>query len=245
MHVPDGFLDVATSARHRRRRRGRRRAGAARRPSRAGRPDRPDGRPRRRRSCSPPRCSTSPSAPAPAATCSAARWRRSWSGRAPRLLCLAVVLLVQALLFADGGVTALGTNITLLGDRHRRRRLAGLPPAPDGAAQPDRAGPARWPAVAAFVSVPVDRARLRRACTPSAGRPRSRLAALATAMVGWHTAHRTGRGRDHRPGGRQRRRRTPRPRPRRPPGPGRPHARGCAPTPRPPGARREDAHPAS
>ncbi len=30
-------------------------------------------------------------------------------------LCLAVVLLVQALLFADGGLTALGTNITLMG----------------------------------------------------------------------------------------------------------------------------------
>lgn len=31
------------------------------------------------------------------------------------LLCLSVVLLVQALLFADGGLTALGTNITLMG----------------------------------------------------------------------------------------------------------------------------------
>lgn len=30
-------------------------------------------------------------------------------------LCLSVVLLVQALLFADGGLTALGTNITLMG----------------------------------------------------------------------------------------------------------------------------------
>jgi len=30
------------------------------------------------------------------------------------LLCVSVVLLVQALLFADGGITALGTNITLL-----------------------------------------------------------------------------------------------------------------------------------
>ena len=30
-------------------------------------------------------------------------------------LCLSVVLLVQGLLFADGGVTALGTNITLFG----------------------------------------------------------------------------------------------------------------------------------
>ena len=34
-----------------------------------------------------------------------------WTG----MLCLSVVLLVQALLFADGGLTALGTNITLLG----------------------------------------------------------------------------------------------------------------------------------
>ncbi|MGP4112182.1 energy-coupling factor ABC transporter permease [Streptomyces sp. 4N509B] len=31
------------------------------------------------------------------------------------VLCLAVVLLMQALLFADGGLTALGTNITLMG----------------------------------------------------------------------------------------------------------------------------------
>src|SRR3712207_2886559 len=34
-----------------------------------------------------------------------------WTG----LLCLSVVLLVQSLLFADGGVTALGTNIVLMG----------------------------------------------------------------------------------------------------------------------------------
>lgn len=31
------------------------------------------------------------------------------------LLCISVVLLVQALLFADGGLTALGTNISLMG----------------------------------------------------------------------------------------------------------------------------------
>src|SRR5262245_45661460 len=31
------------------------------------------------------------------------------------LLCVSVVLIVQALLFADGGITALGTNITLMG----------------------------------------------------------------------------------------------------------------------------------
>ena len=34
-----------------------------------------------------------------------------WTG----VLCISVVLLVQALLMADGGITALGTNITLMG----------------------------------------------------------------------------------------------------------------------------------
>lgn len=34
-----------------------------------------------------------------------------WTG----LLCLSVVFMVQCLLFADGGITALGTNITLMG----------------------------------------------------------------------------------------------------------------------------------
>lgn len=34
-----------------------------------------------------------------------------WTG----ILCLSVVLLVQSLLFADGGITALGTNILLIG----------------------------------------------------------------------------------------------------------------------------------
>lgn len=32
----------------------------------------------------------------------------------PAILCLSVVLIVQAILFADGGLTALGTNITLM-----------------------------------------------------------------------------------------------------------------------------------
>src|SRR3954454_2935940 len=36
-------------------------------------------------------------------------------GPATGLLCMAVVFLVQCLLFADGGITALGTNITLMG----------------------------------------------------------------------------------------------------------------------------------
>ena len=37
---------------------------------------------------------------------------RAWS---PSSSCLTVVLIVQALLFADGGLTALGTNVTLMG----------------------------------------------------------------------------------------------------------------------------------
>jgi len=36
-------------------------------------------------------------------------------GPSTALLCITVVLLVQALLFADGGITALGTNIDLMG----------------------------------------------------------------------------------------------------------------------------------
>jgi cobalt/nickel transport system permease protein len=36
-------------------------------------------------------------------------------GPATALLCLSVVFMVQCLLFADGGITALGTNITLMG----------------------------------------------------------------------------------------------------------------------------------
>lgn len=36
-------------------------------------------------------------------------------GPATGLLCLATVLIIQSLLFADGGITALGTNINLMG----------------------------------------------------------------------------------------------------------------------------------
>jgi cobalt/nickel transport system permease protein len=44
------------------------------------------------------------------------------------VLCMTVVLLVQAVLFADGGLTALGTNVTLWAGR-RRRGLRRVPPA--------------------------------------------------------------------------------------------------------------------
>jgi cobalt/nickel transport system permease protein len=36
-------------------------------------------------------------------------------GPATALLCMSVVFLVQCLLFADGGITALGTNVVLMG----------------------------------------------------------------------------------------------------------------------------------
>ena len=39
------------------------------------------------------------------------------------VLCISVVLLMQGILFADGGLTALGVNITDMGDRHHRRRV--------------------------------------------------------------------------------------------------------------------------
>ena len=66
------------------------------------------------------------------------------------LLCMATVFLVQCLLFADGGITALGTNIDLMGAGHRRGRLDGLQGAPGGAARSGsrwwrrRPGSRRW-----------------------------------------------------------------------------------------------------
>jgi cobalt/nickel transport system permease protein len=104
-----------------------------------------------------------------------------WTG----ILCLAVVLLVQSLLFADGGITALGTNITLMG-------LVGV-----GvgwlvfrglqAVLPKRVGlVAPLAAAAAFVSVPVAALAFVGLYAVGGQAPVS-LAALATAMVGWHT----------------------------------------------------------
>jgi cobalt/nickel transport system permease protein len=103
-----------------------------------------------------------------------------WTG----VLCLAVVLLVQALLFADGGITALGTNITLMGlvgvlvgwlvfrglQLVLPRRL-GLVPA--------------LAAVAGLVSVPVSALAFVGLYAVGGQAPVS-LAALTTAMVGWH-----------------------------------------------------------
>jgi cobalt/nickel transport system permease protein len=103
-----------------------------------------------------------------------------WTG----VLCLAVVLLVQSLLFADGGITALGTNITLMGligvllawvvfrglQAVLPKRLA-LVPVLAGVA-----GLVAVPAAAlAFVGL-----------YAVGGQAPVSLSTLATAMVGWH-----------------------------------------------------------
>ncbi len=103
-----------------------------------------------------------------------------WTG----VLCLAVVLLVQSLLFADGGVTALGTNITLMGlvgvvaGWLTFRLLQSVLPKRVGLVPP-------LAAVAAFVSVPVTALAFVGLYAVGGQAPIS-LTALMTAMVGWH-----------------------------------------------------------
>ncbi len=101
------------------------------------------------------------------------------------VLCVSTVLLVQCLLFADGGITALGTNVTLMGlvgvgvgwlvFRLVRailpNRLASVAPAA---------------AIAALVSVPAA-ALAFTGLYAIGGEAPIALDALATAMVGWHT----------------------------------------------------------
>ena len=99
-------------------------------------------------------------------------------------LCLAVVLLVQGLLFADGGITALGTNITLFsvvavgtgwlvfrGLQVVLPKRIGLVPFLAG--------------VAAFVSVPVTAAAFVGLFAVGGQAPVS-LGAVLTTMIGWH-----------------------------------------------------------
>jgi cobalt/nickel transport system permease protein len=99
-------------------------------------------------------------------------------------LCLAVVLLVQGLLFADGGVTALGTNITLfsiVGVGTGWLVFRGL----------QRVLPQRLPMVpvaaglAALVSVPVT-ALAFVGLFALGGQAPVPLGAVMTAMLGWH-----------------------------------------------------------
>ncbi|MDQ3357957.1 MAG: energy-coupling factor ABC transporter permease [Actinomycetota bacterium] len=107
-------------------------------------------------------------------------------------LCLSVVLIVQALLFADGGLTALGTNITLLGlvavwaawfvfkglSVVLPRRRAVIPP---------------LAFVAGLVSVPVA-ALAFVGLFAIGGLAPVPLDTLTTAMLGWHTAIGLGEG---------------------------------------------------
>jgi cobalt/nickel transport system permease protein len=103
-----------------------------------------------------------------------------WTG----VLCLAVVLLVQSLLFADGGITALGTNITLMG-------LVGVVVGwlvfrGLQAALPRRTAlVAPLAAVAGFVSVVVTALAFVGLYAVGGQAPVS-LTALTTAMLGWH-----------------------------------------------------------
>jgi cobalt/nickel transport system permease protein len=103
-----------------------------------------------------------------------------WTG----VLCMTVVLLVQGLLFADGGLTALGTNVTVMG---LTTVLVGfvlitallrmLPK------RTSLVGPAAG--LAAFVSVPVA-ALVFTLLYAVGGAVSIPLGTLATAMVGWH-----------------------------------------------------------
>jgi cobalt/nickel transport system permease protein len=101
------------------------------------------------------------------------------------VLCLSVVLLVQGLMMADGGITALGTNITLMGLVTvvvgwttfivLRRLLPARPSSVPVAA-----------AVGAFLSVPVA-AMVFMLLFSIGGQAPVELSKVVVAMLGWHT----------------------------------------------------------
>lgn len=101
------------------------------------------------------------------------------------VLCLSVVLLVQALFMADGGITALGTNITLMGLVGVAvgwlvfRGLRALLPKRVSMVAP-AAG------VAALVSVPAAAAAFTLLFAVGGTAPVD-TSTLLTAMLGWHT----------------------------------------------------------
>ncbi len=103
-----------------------------------------------------------------------------WTG----MLCLSVVLLVQALFMADGGITALGTNVTLMGVvgcfiGYAVFRLVLL-------VLPRRLGSvAPAAAVGALLSVPVAAAVFTLLFVVGGNAPID-AGAVLTAMVGWH-----------------------------------------------------------
>lgn len=105
-------------------------------------------------------------------------------GPATAVLCLSVVLLVQCLLFADGGITALGTNITLmgmvgvLGGWLLFRVVQALLPK-----RPSMVAPAA--AIAGLVSVPLAALGFV-GLYAGGGTAPVPLDGLLSAMVGWH-----------------------------------------------------------
>ena len=103
-----------------------------------------------------------------------------WTG----VLCLAVVLLVQSLLFADGGITRARHQHHADGSGRHRRRLVRLPRTPVGAAQTHRPGRTdrrrrrvRLGGVTALAFVGL---------YAVGGQAPVSLTALATAMLSWH-----------------------------------------------------------
>ncbi|ALJ21572.1 energy-coupling factor ABC transporter permease [Microbacterium sp. No. 7] len=105
-------------------------------------------------------------------------------GPALGLLCLSVVLVVQAVVFADGGLTALGTNITLMG-------VVAIAAGWGVARLAQRLLPRRpWSVVAAaalgaFVSVPAASLAFGLLFAVGGQAPLPLDAVLAS-MVGWH-----------------------------------------------------------
>ena len=102
-------------------------------------------------------------------------------GPCTAVLCISVVLLVQALFMADGGITALGTNITLMALVGVVGRLARLQGRPVGAAEaarrwsPRPRRSARWsacPVAALGLHPAVRRRRHRSRSTPAPCSPR-------------------------------------------------------------------------
>ena len=104
-----------------------------------------------------------------------------WTGA----LCLSVVLLVQALFMADGGVTALGTNIVLMGlvgcfaGYAVFRLVAAVLPRRTSSVAPAAA-------IGAFASVPAAAAVFTLLFALGGTAPVD-TGAVLTAMLGWHT----------------------------------------------------------
>ena len=113
-------------------------------------------------------------------------------------LCIAIVLIVQSLLFADGGITALGTNITNMAARRRRCGVCDSRRSLRGRAAARRPM-CRWPGSASSHSSPHCSERYARqwrssSNTPSAAPAPRRSATVAAYMLGTHALIGIGEG---------------------------------------------------